>query len=356
MSRTGITGGGSPRRTLRTRSSVFLLAALVAGTVGACGSPEAGQATEPLASEAAAPDLTGVWEATSGGFSQEAFIAGSTMTINWLPEDGSDPALYWAGSFVAPTSDGKHTWTSDNDHGKTDSALLASGDGTKDFTFENGAISYEVSALGTTATVTLKQTSTTIPGGMDTLLAPPEPAGSATVVESGIGVDGDYAWVTAMVEHHGLTGEFATVLFNVYDEADELIVSEEQVELLGTAGTTFPIGTLIEIPSGSTVSHVKATVSTSDYGSRDEPTPVVAPVTAPADRPSFHIENSTGEDWTDPRIAIVCRDGAGTIVGGGVDFPRMIPAGGDFLVSDAHVTSAGGAASCEAYVQITPGR
>lgn len=50
----------------------------------------------------------------------------------------------------------------------------------------------------------------------------------------------------------GLTGEFATVLFNVYADQDELIASEEQVEQLGTKGTTFPIGAQVEAPSGST--------------------------------------------------------------------------------------------------------
>ena len=354
MNRTGTTRDRSPRHKLRTRAGAFVLVALLAGAVGACSSPEAGELAEEPSSDAAAPDLTGVWKSTGESFSQEAVIAGSTITVNWLSEDGSDPKLYWAGAFEAPTSDGKHTWTSDNDHSQTDRAMLASGDDTKDFTYENGAISYKVSALGKTDTVMLEQTSTTIPRGMATTAAPPEPAGSAAVVESGMGMNGDYAWVTAMVEHEGLTGEFATVLFNVYDEADELIASEEQVERLGTAGTTFPIGTQVKIPSGSEASRVEATVSVSDYGSSAEAMPVVDPVMVPADQPRFHIENPTGDDWTKPRIAIVCRDGAGMIAGGGVDFPNTIPAGGEFLVSNAHLIMAGGGTSCEAYVQLEP--
>lgn len=36
-------------------------------------------------------------------------------------------------------------------------ALLASGDDTKDFTFKDGVISYEASAMGTTTTVKLEK-------------------------------------------------------------------------------------------------------------------------------------------------------------------------------------------------------
>ena len=38
-----------------------------------------------------------------------------------------------------------------------DSALLASGDETKTFTYENGILSYEASALGTTTTVKMER-------------------------------------------------------------------------------------------------------------------------------------------------------------------------------------------------------
>lgn len=354
MTRTVTTRDRAPGRKLRTNAGAFALVALLVGAVSACSSPETGETPEKSAAEAAVPDLTGFWESTGGSFSQQAVIAGSTVTISWLPEDGGDPTLYWAGSFEAPTSDGKHTWTSDNDHSQTDSAMLASGDDTKDFTYDDGAISYEVSALGETDTVTLEQTSTTIPGGASSAAPSTEAPGSAEVVESGMGVADGYAWVTAMVEYEGLTGEFATVLFNVYDKNDELIASEEQVEELGTAGTTFPIGTQVEIPSGSKASRVEATVSVSDYGSGTEPMPVVDPVEAPADSPKFRIENATGADWTSPRIAIVCRDDAGTISGGGMDFPNTIPAGGEYLVSDASMITAREAKTCEAYVQLAP--
>ena len=65
--------------------------------------------------------------------------------------------MYWAGSFEAPTTaDEPYSWESKNDHDKTDSALMASSDDTKKFTYEKNQISYEASAMGTTATIRLE--------------------------------------------------------------------------------------------------------------------------------------------------------------------------------------------------------
>ncbi|SDS11292.1 hypothetical protein SAMN04489860_0823 [Paraoerskovia marina] len=298
------------------------------------------------------PDLSGVWDTVDAdGPQQQAVISGSTITINWLSDDTSDPMLYWAGSFEAPSSTGSYSWSSANDHGQTDTALLASSDESKEFSYAEGQINYEVSALGETSTVTLEQTSTTVPETADAASSDAA-AGTASVVDSGMGVDGDYAWVSAMIEHDGLTGEFATVLFNIYDENDELIASEEQVEVLGTAGTTFPIGTQVSLPAESTASRVDATVSVSDYGSSQEAMPVVEAIEATADDLRFTVQNTTSKDWTDPRIAIVCHNDAGEIVGGGVDFPNAIPANGEFLVKDSTLITAEDTATCDAYVQL----
>ena len=104
------------------------------------------------------PDLTGEWEAAgdSGESYQVATITEDTITIYWSSEDAS--ALYWAGSFVPPTSaDEPYTWESVNDTEQTDHAIMASTDDTKTFTYEDGKISYEVSAFGVTGTVSLEK-------------------------------------------------------------------------------------------------------------------------------------------------------------------------------------------------------
>lgn len=358
----------SARRRLRSRAGGLALAAVMMGAVAACGSTDAqdtagasgstgaADAADETVAEVEVPDLTGAWESTEdSAFAQQAVIAGSAITVNWVPQDGSDDSrLYWAGSFDAPTAEGAYTWTSTNDHGKTDLELLASGDDTKDFVYEDGEISYEASALGESGTVTLEQTSETVPAGAETSAAPAEATGHVEVTESGMAASDGYAWVTAMVKYKGLTGEFATVLFNVYDEGDNLIVSTEQVEELSTEGTTFPMGTQVEVPSGETASRVEVTVSVSDHGSRIEAMPVVDPIEAPASNPEFKIENTTGDDWSDPRIQIVCLNDAGEIVGGGSEFPNTVPAGGELLLSDLGLIISEDATTCKAYVQLSP--
>lgn len=105
------------------------------------------------------PDLTGEWKQTNSESEdswQAATITVSTIEIYWVSDGGDSSALYWAGSFEAPTTaDEPYTWASVNDTEKTSSALLASGDETKDFTYQDGEISYSVSALGVTTTVRL---------------------------------------------------------------------------------------------------------------------------------------------------------------------------------------------------------
>lgn len=123
-----------------------------------CGSTNnaTGETEQPQA-----PDLTGEWKqvnSNSDDFYQIATIEGETIEINWFTESEETKALYWAGSYIAPeTADEPYTWDSVNDKEKTDSAMLASGDDTKTFTYEDGQLSYEASAMGVTQTVRLEK-------------------------------------------------------------------------------------------------------------------------------------------------------------------------------------------------------
>ena len=64
--------------------------------------------------------------------------------------------LYWSGSYVAPTStEDEYTWESVNDKIKTDSALMASTQDSKTFKYKNGELSYDVSIMGESGTITL---------------------------------------------------------------------------------------------------------------------------------------------------------------------------------------------------------
>ncbi|MFI7482458.1 hypothetical protein ACH9EU_08565 [Kocuria sp. M1R5S2] len=107
------------------------------------------------------PDLAGAWKQsnpTSEDSYQQAMITTDTITIEWVTDGGDTTSTYWVGTFEAPTDASEpHTWTSQRDAAATDSALLASTDDTKEFTYEGDTISYKVSALGTTTTVDLNR-------------------------------------------------------------------------------------------------------------------------------------------------------------------------------------------------------
>ncbi|CAH0123315.1 hypothetical protein [Microbacterium sp. Bi121] len=155
---------------LKLATALVFLSLVGTGLVG-CGGESAptGQTNESTASapqteEAPAPapvpvDLTGTWKQTNSNSPdsfQEATITGDTIEIQWVAPD--QKSLYWAGTVEVP-EDGSadFSWESVNDTSKTDGALLASGDETKTFTYKDGELSYEVTALGTTMTVRLAQ-------------------------------------------------------------------------------------------------------------------------------------------------------------------------------------------------------
>ena len=153
---------------MKSRIFALMLCAALCLSLSACGgvpsqaAPASGGSAAAASSSApAAPDLTGDWKqvnAASEDSYQVATIQGDTIEIYWVTESSETKSLYWAGTFVAPeTADEPYTWESANDTEKTDSALLASGDETKTFTYQDGQISYDVSAMGMTQTVRLEK-------------------------------------------------------------------------------------------------------------------------------------------------------------------------------------------------------
>ena len=138
--------------------TVLILSAILCFGLAACGGGNEEQAgggsAKPL-------DLAGDWEQTNKNSEtdyMEATISGETITVNWVFEEEDTIALYWAGSYDAPEEDTEeYSWTSENDTSQTDSALMASMDATKEFTYENGVLSFEASALGATMTVEMEK-------------------------------------------------------------------------------------------------------------------------------------------------------------------------------------------------------
>lgn len=104
-------------------------------------------------------NLVGEWIQVDGN-SEESYhtatITSDTITITWVMPDFS--MIYWAGSYIPPeTEETSYTWESMGDPEKMEQSLLASNDETKVFTYQNGKLSYELTALGKTTTIYLEQ-------------------------------------------------------------------------------------------------------------------------------------------------------------------------------------------------------
>jgi uncharacterized lipoprotein NlpE involved in copper resistance len=141
---------------------IALAAVLVLTGCGGAGTTTTGAADSKAAQEAPKiPDLTGGWKQSNPNSEksyQQATITADKMTIEWVTDGGNTTSIYWVGTIAGPTTASEpYTWTSQKDVEATKSALLASGDATKEFKYESGTISYKVSALGTTTTVNLKR-------------------------------------------------------------------------------------------------------------------------------------------------------------------------------------------------------
>ena len=146
------------------KKSILTAALICMLAFSGCGNSSASTTSDNKAEqteEVKAPDLTGNWKQINSDSEtsyQSATIEGETIEIYWIDEEGETKSLYWAGTFIAPeTTDEPYTWDSENDKEKTDNSILASGDDTKTFTYQDGQISYEASTLGVTKTIRLEK-------------------------------------------------------------------------------------------------------------------------------------------------------------------------------------------------------
>lgn len=150
---------------MKKKILIVMLVGMLAVSATACGrsndsssDPDsASNSSEQIEEPEEPTDLTGTWKSEENdGSYQEAVITTDRIEINWVSDGGDTKSIYWIGTYEAPTEAvDEYSWTSERNKEETDTALLASTDDTKDFTYKDGVISYEASALGTTKTVEL---------------------------------------------------------------------------------------------------------------------------------------------------------------------------------------------------------
>jgi predicted small lipoprotein YifL len=131
------------------------------GATPTAATPTGAADSKPAEKAPQVPDLSGAWKQSNPNSEksyQQATITADVITVEWVTDGGNTASIYWVGTFKAPSSsNGPYTWTSQRDVAATKSALLASSDATKEFTYDGDTISYKVSAMGTTTTVKLKK-------------------------------------------------------------------------------------------------------------------------------------------------------------------------------------------------------
>lgn len=100
--------------------------------------------------------LEGKWKETGNNETwHEATIKDGIIEIYWISEDMN--ALYWRGTYEEP--DGavsEYEWTSLNRIPEDQLFMMASSAESKMFYYEDGVLSYEVSAMGVTRKFKLK--------------------------------------------------------------------------------------------------------------------------------------------------------------------------------------------------------
>lgn len=147
-------------RKLTTLLTTLTTVVLLATTLTACAntnnaSGENKQTTTTRQETKKEPlNLTGTWKTqNNNGSWQEAVIDDTTITINWMSDNGNTKSLYWKGTYQKPTTtDTTYKWTSQADKDANNASLLASTDDSKEFTYTNNEITYQTSALGATTT------------------------------------------------------------------------------------------------------------------------------------------------------------------------------------------------------------
>ena len=141
---------------MKKLAAVACIVALTMALAGCGGGGTAGQQQQEEP-----PNLEGAWHQVNSASDtawMDAEITSDEISVDWVSDGGETISIYWIGSFDAPTEPGdSYSWTSEKDVEQVGNALLASSDETKDFFYENGELTFEVTALGTTTTVHMKQ-------------------------------------------------------------------------------------------------------------------------------------------------------------------------------------------------------
>ena len=289
-------------------------------------------------------DLIGEWEqkGVNPDSWQEAIINGNEIEIYWVSEGGSTKALYWAGSYLAPTEDtDKYEWISHNNFSKTSSAMLASSADTKTFKYDKGVISYEVSAMGVTSVIELKKTKDIPLEERESVNTDPSENEfkALGIKEYGYCIsDAGYLYIAVILNNPNTqyAVEFPSFRVTAYDEADKVIGTEDQTlsviypnQDFAYAGQCFKVSTepirvdvtVIE-PDEYNITNPNSLEYSTYIQMQGEGTSIID------EKILGEISNQNTYDIDSAIATVLFRDSEGKLVGGDCTFIDKIPAGG----------------------------
>lgn len=192
-----------------------------------------------------------------------------------------------------------------------------------------------------------------------------EPAApTVEIVESGFGQDKDdkehaQGIVIVTTDNEESLGHYVIVSLNFLDESGAILATETQTESFNWVGQemVMPVwGNLTSNPG--VVATVEAVATIDDFGSATEalpPLPQIDALEVKKDQyggvtAAFEYTNETDANLEDMRVGVVCRDAAGTIVGGESTYPDLVAAGQTIRLDVDIYNVTGVPDSCKAYL------
>ena len=165
----------------------------------------------------------------------------------------------------------------------------------------------------------------------------------------------DYLWSSSIVS--GVEpGQFAVVSFNLLGPDGKIVATEAQTEESINPNAKMIVGTQVKVPNGKEVTRVEASIGATDYKNTSKPKlqDVILEVSDYAigedkyGQPTAEaiITNPSNQQVKQARIGIACFNDKGDIIGGGSNYPDLIPPGGKVKV-DASVQVSQKPARCE---------
>ena len=188
----------------------------------------------------------------------------------------------------------------------------------------------------------------------ETAQAAVEPEGR--IIESGFVQDAELVQSVTLVENtSAVAGQNVTLISDFLDADGKAVGSETLVTAFNFPGQTIAMvgGSAVKgkakvaaIESELIIEPADNLVSKVDFGSvegtnlREKNGEWIA---------DFTVANPSNKDLKSPDVAVVCRDASGAINGGGVEFPDVVPAKGEAVVSPFLLVE-GDPAECTAYI------